>query len=84
MTNSITGFFGQTISSPAVDLKIGQTVCMVGSVVVGGATWWKVWHLELSEVQLMFGLLLSLCVPLLLVVIGLLLPTTLGTPNTRA
>jgi hypothetical protein len=42
------------------------------------------WHLELNEVQLLFGLLLSLCVPLLLVVIGLLLPTTLGTPDTRA
>ena len=84
MNNTMTRFFGCTISSAAFDLKLGQGVCMVGSVLVGGSTWWKMWRLELTEVQLFFGLLLSLCVPLLLVIIGLLLPIALSAPKPQS
>jgi hypothetical protein len=35
---------------------------------------WKLTRLDLSEAQFFFGVLLSLCVPLLLVIVGLVLP----------
>lgn len=74
MTNAPIRFFSQTISSNAFDMKLGQAVCYVASVMVLAVSWWKISRLELSEAQLFFGLLLSFCTPLLLVIIGLLLP----------
>jgi len=35
---------------------------------------WKLTRLDLSEAQFFFGLLLSLCVPLLLFIAGMVLP----------
>ena len=71
----MTGFFGRTISSDEFDTKLGQGTCFVASIVVLAVSFWKLTQLELSEAQLFFGLLLSFCTPLLLVIIGLLLPS---------
>ena len=67
-------FFGRTISSDAFDTKLGQVVCFVGSVVTLVVSLWKLTQLDLTEAQLLFGLLLSLTVPLLLLIVGLVLP----------
>lgn len=84
MANPSTSFFTRRVSSAAFDLKLAQGVCFVGSVVVLGSSWWKLWHLELTEVQLLFGVQLSLVAPLLLVIIGLLLPNVLPAPPARS
>jgi hypothetical protein len=74
MKDTIAGFFGHTISSDAFDTRLGQGVCFVAGVVMLGVSMWKLTQLDLSEAQFLFGVLLSLCVPLLLVIVGLLLP----------
>lgn len=84
MTNPSTPFFNRTVSSAAFDLKLAQGICFVGSVVVLGSSWWTLWRLELTEVQLLFGVQLSLVAPLLLVIIGLLLPSVLLPPPPRS
>lgn len=75
MKDNVLRFFGRTISSNAFDMKLGQAVCYVASVVLLFTSWWKLTRLDLGEAQLFFGLLLSFCPPLLLVIIGLLLPS---------
>lgn len=74
MKDTVIRFFGRTISSNVFDMKLGQAVCYVASVVMLFTSWWKLTKLDLGEAQLFFGLLLSFCPPLLLVIIGLLLP----------
>lgn len=74
MNATFARYVSQTISSEAFDTKLGQAVCFVAAGVSLIASWWKVTQLDLTEAQLFFGVLLSLCVPLLLVVVGLLLP----------
>jgi uncharacterized membrane protein len=74
MKDTITRFFGHTISSDAFDRRLGQVVCFVAGVLMLVVSMWKLTRLDLSEAQFFFGLLLSLCVPLLLVIVGLVLP----------
>lgn len=74
MKVTITRFFGQQISSDAFDKRLGQVVCFVAGGLVLVLSMWKLTRLGLSEAQLFFGVLLSLCVPLLLVIVGLVLP----------
>jgi hypothetical protein len=62
------------ITSDTFDTKLGQAVCFITSVLVLVLSMWKLTRLDLSESQLFFGVLLSGCVPLLCVVVGLLLP----------
>ena len=62
------------ITSDAFDAKLGQVACFVLAVLVLALSLWKLTRLDLSEAQLFFGVLLSGCVPLLCVVVGLLLP----------
>ena len=68
------GVLGRAVSSEAFDVKLGQGVCFVGGVVVLAVSLWKLTRLELSEVQFFGGMLLSLCVPLLLLIVGMVLP----------
>ncbi len=77
----MTGFFGRTISSDAFDTKLGQGVCFVASIVVLAVSFWKLTQLELTEAQVFFGLLLSFCTPLLLVIVGLVLPGARSSRN---
>ena len=74
MLDSLIRFSGRTISSDAFDQRLGQVFCWVASVVLLSVSWWKLTQFELSESQLLFGMLLSLCPPLLLVIVGLVLP----------
>jgi len=74
MKDTITRFFGRTISSDAFDRRLGQVFCFVAGALMLVVSMWKLTRLDLSEAQFFFGLLLSLCVPLLLVIVGLVLP----------
>ena len=74
MKDIISRFFSHKISSDTFDTKLGQAVCFVAGLVVLALSMWKLTRLELSEAQFFFGLLLSLCVPLLFVIVGLVLP----------
>jgi hypothetical protein len=74
MNGPITQFFGHTVSNDAFDTKLGQGVCFLASVLILMVSLWELARLDLTEVQLFFGLLLSLAVPLLLLVVGLILP----------
>ena len=78
MTGNVTRFFGRTVSSEAFDAKLGQGVCFAGSMVMLVASLWKLTQLELSEAQFFFGMLLSLCVPLLLIIVGMVLPSAVA------
>ena len=74
MRYRITQFMSRRVSSDGFDLRLGQAACFVVSVVVFALSIWKFTRLDLTEAQLFFGVLLSGCVPLLCVVVGLLLP----------
>ena len=78
MSGTIARFFGHTISSDAFDTRLGQVVCFVAGVVMLAVSMWKLTRLDLSEVQFFFGVLLSLCVPLLLFIVGLVLPMAIA------
>jgi len=74
MNGPIAQFFGHTVSNDAFDTKLGQGVCFLASLVILLVSLWELARLNLTEAQLFFGLLLSLSVPLLLLVVGLILP----------
>lgn len=77
----MTSFFGRTISSDEFDAKLGQGTCFVASIVVLAVSYWKLTRLELTEVQFYLGLMLTLCIPLLLVIVGLVLPGARRSPS---
>jgi hypothetical protein len=78
MNNALAQFFGRTISSDAFDIRVGQGVSLVAGVLMLGVSMWKLTRLDLTEAQFLFGLLLSLCVPLLLFIVGLILPIAIA------
>ncbi len=74
MKSTIIGLFGDKITSDSFDAKLAQAASFFAGVLVLALSFWKLTRLDLSEAQLFFGVLLSLCPPLLLMVVGLLLP----------
>ncbi|MDO8665787.1 MAG: hypothetical protein Q7J79_04195, partial [Gemmatimonadales bacterium] len=60
MKDTITRFFGRTMSSDAFDTRLGQVVCFVAGMVMVLVSMWKLTRLDLSEAQFLFGVLLSL------------------------
>ena len=74
----------QKISSDSLDAKLGQVLLSVAGVLVFAVSFWKLTRLDLTEVQLFFGVLLSLCVPLLLMIAALLLPVAAAPGNPKA
>jgi hypothetical protein len=65
--------FGAQLSSEASDLRIGQIVCIATALAVLTLGLWKLVHLELSEAEVFFGLLLIFCISVLFVILGQLL-----------
>jgi len=74
MNHRITEGLQHKITSDVFDMRLGQGGCFTACAFVLWASFWKLTRLELTESQLFFGVLLSFVTPLLLVVIGLLLP----------
>jgi hypothetical protein len=58
---------------------MGQVACFAAGCSFLPSAFWKLTRLELTEAQLFFGVLLSLAVPLLCILIGLVLPMTIAT-----
>ena len=77
MKEMITLYSGHKITRNALDIRLGQAVCFVGGLLMLAVSMRKLTHLELSEAQFFFGVLLSLCVPLLLFIVGMLLPVAI-------
>jgi len=75
---------GERITGDSFDAKLAQLGCFVAGVLVLAVSFWKLTRLDLSEPQLLFGVLLSLCAPLLLIVVGLLLPVAAAQRKPKA
>ena len=74
MNHSITQFLGRKLSNDEFDLKLARVTCFGAGALVLVFSMWEVLRLDLTEVQVFFGVLLSLVVPLLCMIMGLLLP----------
>lgn len=74
MFSQTTKFFRRRISSQMFDARLGQAVCFVAGIVLVCVSFWKLTRLAMTETEFFLGVLLSLCVPLLLFNIGLILP----------
>ncbi len=74
MRELIRQWLGHRVSGEVFDARLGQVLCFVAGVLILALSLWKLARLELTEAQLFLGVLLSLVVPLLFIVIGLLLP----------
>ena len=74
MSQHINKLFNHKITNHLFDRRLGQIACFIAAALVLTLSIWKLTRLDLSEVQLFVGVLLSLCVPLLCAVVGLLLP----------
>ena len=74
MTRRVVHMLGLRITNDSFDAKFGQFVCFAAAVLMMVLSFLKLTRLDLTEAQLFFGMLLSLIVPLLLIIIGLLLP----------
>lgn len=66
-------FFGAQLSSEASDLRLGQVVCIATALLVLCLGLWKLIHLDVSEIELLIGLLLTFCISVLFVILGQLL-----------
>jgi uncharacterized membrane protein YiaA len=74
MKQHITKSLSYKITNNAFDVRAVQLACFVAGVLVLTLSLWKLTRLDLNAAQLFFGVLLSPCVPLLLIIMGLLLP----------
>ena len=70
--------FDRKIANDSFDANLARGTCFAVALFVLGLSFWKLTQLELSEAQLFFGVLLSLSVPLLFIIAGLLLPLGKG------
>lgn len=62
--------FGAQLSSETSDLRFGQVVCIATALLVLCLGLWKLIHLELTEIELLIGLLLTFCISVLFVILG--------------
>ncbi len=75
----ITESLSYKITTDAFDMRLAQVASFVAAVLVLTLSFWKLTRLELTEAELFFGVLLCFTMPLLLIVIGLLLPNSTAT-----
>lgn len=66
------------------DVKFGRFASFAAAGVVLVLSFWKLTRLELNDMQLFFGVLLSLTIPLLLINMGLLLPLVTLAPLSQS
>jgi len=65
--------FGAQLSSETSDLRFGQIVCIATALLVLVLGLWKLVTLDLSEPEMLIGLLLTFCISVLFVILGQLL-----------
>jgi uncharacterized membrane protein YiaA len=74
MKLQITQTLNRNIVADDAMAKFVRVLCFVAGIFVLGLSLWKLSHLDLTESQIFFGVLLSGIMPMLLIVLGLLLP----------
>ena len=82
MKTHLPPFLNRQILSEQAIVRLSQLLCFIGAVFALVLSFSKLSRLELTEVQIFFGMLLCMVTPLLLIVIGLLVP--LAVPTRRA
>ena len=65
-------------------MQVVQIACYVTSVVVLALSIWNLTHSELTGAQIVFGLLLASCGPLVFLGAGLVLPAVAATEDAEA
>ncbi len=73
-STSLSNSLAHKVTSDLFDNGLGQIAFFAGAILVLVLSFWKLTRLDLTETELFFGTLLSLAVPLLCVLIGLVLP----------
>ena len=63
--------------------KFVQILCFAVSIFVLTLSLWKLACLDLTEAQLFFGVLLSSIMPILLIVLGILMPLAIAPKSPR-
>jgi hypothetical protein len=81
MKPQILPFLNRQILPEQTAVRLSQALCFAGSIFVLLLSFWKLTRLELTEAQMFLAVLLSLVTPLLLIVIGLLLPVSIAPKN---
>ena len=76
MKHQIAQILNRSIVADETVIRLGQIACFVAGIAVLALSLWKLSRLELTESGLFFGVLLSLVAPLLLIILGVLLPMT--------
>ena len=74
MTHQIAQILNRKIVADATVAKLVQVMCFVASLLVLSLSLWKLARLDLSESQLFLGFLLAPITPMLLIILGLVLP----------
>lgn len=74
MKTHLPPILNRQILSEQTIARLSQLLCFIGALFALVLSFSKLSRLELTEVQTFFGMLLCMVTPLLLVVIGLLVP----------
>lgn len=74
MKNRIVKLATLRLTSGAFDTRVAQYVCWIFALLMLVITMRKISSLELTEAQLLFGILLAFVCPMLAVILGLLIP----------
>ena len=72
MKHQITQFLNRNIVPDAAEAKLVQCLFFVVSIFVLSVSFWKLGRLDLTEAQMLLGVLLSLNTAMLLIVLGML------------
>ena len=74
MKHQIAQILNREIVADDTMAKLVRIMCIVASLFVLSLSLWKLLRLDLSEAQLFFGVLLAPITPMLLLILGLVLP----------
>ena len=83
MKHPIVQLLNRNVVADETLIRLAQVACFVVGVAVLALSIWKLARLDLTEAQLFCGVLLALVTPLLLIVIGLLLPISITTRSAK-
>jgi len=82
MKLQITQALNRNIVADDTVAKLVRVLCFLASIFVLSLSLWKLSHSDLNESQIFFGVLLSSVTPMLLIILGLLLPIAITSKST--
>ena len=83
MKQQLARVMNRPIVADATMAKLVQILSFAAAISVLTLSLWKLTRLDLTEAQLFFGVLLSVITPLLLVILGCLIPLAIARKNAR-